>query len=55
MKALGLLAGFALLAGAAFVGSSPWRVHGGRFVTEYLIAAGAIGVVGAVILFFSAR
>lgn len=55
LKAVGLLAGVAIVAGAIFIGSAPWRVHGGRFVTEYMVAASAVGAVGALVLFLSAR
>jgi hypothetical protein len=47
LKLLGLIGSAALFAVAAFVAHTPWRVHGGRFVTEYLALSGAI--VGGVL------
>ena len=54
-KILGLAASLALLALAAFLAATPWRVHGGRFVTEYLLLAGTIGVAGLILLAVSLR
>ncbi len=48
------LVGFAIAAGvfavAVMFATTPWRVHGGRFVTEYLLLGGAVGVVGVLAL-----
>jgi hypothetical protein len=55
MRVAGLLAGIAIIGAAIFLGTSPWRVHGGRFVTEYMIAAGTVGAVGLLIIFLSSR
>jgi hypothetical protein len=38
-----------LFAAAAFLAWTPWRTHGGRFVTEYLLMGGAVAFVGVVI------
>jgi hypothetical protein len=35
---------------AAFLAQTPWRVHGGRFITEYLMLAGGAGLIGLIIL-----
>ena len=50
LKILGLTISIALIALAAFIVHTPWRVHGGRFVTEYLLLAGAVALVALVIL-----
>jgi hypothetical protein len=50
LKILGIAIAIALIAAAAFVAHTPWRVHGGRFVAEYMMLAGAIGFVALVIL-----
>jgi hypothetical protein len=46
--------GFAIAASAfaasVMFATTPWRVHGGRFVTEYLLLGGAVGLVGLVAL-----
>jgi hypothetical protein len=49
-KMLGLIGAAALLALAAFLAHTPWRVHGGRFITEYLLLGGVVAIVGLVIL-----
>jgi len=49
LKWAGLLLAALLLLLAAFFAYEPWRVHGGRFVTEYLLLAGAIALVGLLI------
>ncbi|MEA2836914.1 MAG: hypothetical protein QOD89_1464 [Bradyrhizobium sp.] len=54
-KIVGLLAGFGLITLAAFLATTPWRVHGGRFVTEYLLLAGTIGLAGLIVLALSLR
>ena len=54
-KILGLAASLGLLGLAAFLAATPWRVHGGRFVTEYLLLAGTIGVAGLILLAVSLR
>lgn len=52
LKIIGLIVSVALLALAAFLAQTPWRAHGGRFVTEYMIVAGPIAVAGLIILGF---
>ena len=54
-KILGLVVSLGLIALAGFLATTPWRVHGGRFVTEYLLLAGTIGLVGLVVLAVSLR
>jgi hypothetical protein len=54
-KILGLVVALGLIALAAFLASTPWRVHGGRFVTEYLLLAATIGLVGLIVLALSLR
>ena len=55
LKLLGLIGSAVLFAVAAFVGHTPWRVHGGRFVTEYLALSGAIAFVALVVLGITLR
>jgi hypothetical protein len=55
LKTLGLVVALALLALAGLLAYTPWRAHGGRFITEYLALAGAIAVVALVILALSLR
>jgi len=50
LKILGIAIAIALIAAAAFVAHTPWRVHGGRFVTEYLALAGAMALVALIAL-----
>lgn len=50
LKIVGLVIAVALIALAGFLAHTPWRVHGGRFVTEYLMLAGAVGLVGLIVL-----
>lgn len=50
LKIVGLVISVALFAAAAFLAHAPWRVHGGRFATEYLVLAGAIALVALVAL-----
>jgi hypothetical protein len=54
-KGLGLVASLGLLGLAGFLAHTPWRVHGGRFVTEYMLLAGAVAIVGLAILYLSWR
>jgi hypothetical protein len=54
-KILGLVVSLGLIALAAFLATTPWRVHGGRFVTEYLLLAGTVGLVGLIVLVLSLR
>jgi hypothetical protein len=54
-KILGLAISLGLIALAAFLATAPWRVHGGRFITEYLLLAGTIGLVSLIILAVSLR
>ena len=53
LKLLLQIVGSLILLGAAFVFWTPWRVHGGRFATEYSIV-GAIVAAFALALFFLA-
>lgn len=53
MNLLLIIIALALFALAAFLATTPWRVHGGRFVTEYLLLAGTIGLVGLIVLAIS--
>jgi hypothetical protein len=46
----GFLMAGALFGLAAFLAHTPWRVHGGRFVTEYMLLAGAVAIVALVVL-----
>jgi hypothetical protein len=55
LKVLGLVISVGLLALAAFLAHTPWRVHGGRFATEYLALGGAVALVALVILALSIR
>ncbi len=55
LKAAGLVVSLALLALAGFLAYTPWRVHGGRFVTEYLLLAGPIAFVALIIFLVSLR
>lgn len=50
LKGMGFAVTLGLIGLAAFLAHTPWRVHGGRFVTEYLLLAGAVGVVALVVL-----
>jgi hypothetical protein len=54
-KILGLVVSFGLIALAGFLATTPWRVHGGRFITEYLLLAGTIGLVGLIVLAVTLR
>ena len=49
-KHLGIAASLALLLVAGYLGWRPWRVHGGRFVTEHVVLSGALAVVALLIL-----
>jgi hypothetical protein len=55
LKILGLAIALMLLALAGFLAHTPWRAHGGRFITEYLALAGAIAVIALIILAVSLR
>ena len=55
LKGLGLLASLALLGLAGFLAHTPWRVHGGRFATEYLALAGAVALVALALFGLSLR
>jgi hypothetical protein len=50
LKIFGLAVSLGLLALAAFLAHTPWRVHGGRFVTEYMLLAGPIALVALIVL-----
>jgi hypothetical protein len=50
LKAVSIAVALALLVLAVFLGWTPWRAHGGRFITEYLALAGAVALVALVIL-----
>jgi hypothetical protein len=55
LKWLGIAASVGLIGLAAFLAHTPWRVHGGRFVTEYMLLAAPCALIGAVILVLSLR
>ena len=55
VKIFGLIISAALLALAAFLAHTPWRVHGGRFVTEYLLLGGVVAFVALVVLAITLR
>lgn len=55
LKILGLLSSTGLLSLAAFLAWSPWRVHGGRFITEYFVVSGIVAVVGLIVLVAALR
>ena len=55
LKVAGLVISVGLLALAGFLAHTPWRVHGGRFITEYLALAGATALVALIILAVSLR
>lgn len=55
MKTIGLIVCALILLAAVFVAYSPWRVHGGRFVTEYMLLAGVIALVAIIIGYVSMR
>jgi hypothetical protein len=55
MKTIGIVVSLLLALAAAFVAHTPWRVHGGRFVTEYFLLAGVIFIIAAVIGALSLR
>lgn len=50
LKIIGLIVSAALFGLAAFLAQTPWRVHGGRFITEYLVLGGVVAVVALVVL-----
>jgi hypothetical protein len=50
LKGLGLAVSLGLLGLAGFLAHTPWRAHGGRFVTEYLLLAGTVALVALVVL-----
>jgi hypothetical protein len=54
-KILGLLSSIGLFALAAFLAHTPWRVHGGRFITEYLLVSGFVALVALVVLTITLR
>jgi membrane protein DedA with SNARE-associated domain len=55
LRSLGFAASLGLLGLAGFLAHTPWRVHGGRFITEYMLLAGVIALVGLLILWLSWR
>lgn len=55
LKGVGVVIALILIGLALFLGSTPWRVHGGRFVTEYLLLGGVFGVAGLIALALSLR
>ena len=55
LKGVGLAIALVLIGLALLLGSTPWRVHGGRFVTEYLLLGGVFGIAGLVALAVSLR
>jgi hypothetical protein len=50
LKILGLIVSAALFGLAAFLAQTPWRAHGGRFITEYLVLSGVVALVALVAL-----
>jgi hypothetical protein len=50
LKIIGVIAAVALLALSGFLAQTPWRVHGGRFITEYMLLAGLVALIGLAIL-----
>lgn len=50
LKTLGLAVAIGLIVLAGVLAHTPWRVHGGRFITEYMILAVPVALVGAAIL-----
>ena len=55
LKMLGYAVVVALAGLALFLANTPWRVHGGRFITEYLILAGAVGIIALIVLVVNLR
>jgi hypothetical protein len=53
LRILGIAVGIGALGLAAFLAYEPWRTQGGRFVTEFAILAGGIGIIGIVVLWRS--
>jgi hypothetical protein len=43
-------ASLGLLGLAVFLALTPWRVHGGGFVTEYMLLAGTVGLLALAVL-----
>jgi hypothetical protein len=50
LKVFGFAASLGLLGLAGFLAHTPWRVHGGRFVTEYMLLAGTVGLLALAVL-----
>jgi len=50
VRIIGLAFSLGLCAVAVILATTPWRVHGGRFVTEYLLLGGGVALVGVVAL-----
>jgi hypothetical protein len=55
LKIIGLIVSIVLLGLAAFLAHTPWRVHGGRFVGEYMLLAGSVAVVALIVLAVTLR
>jgi hypothetical protein len=55
LKLLLQIVGSVVLLGAAFVFWTPWRVHGGRFATEYSIIGGIIAAFAMALFFFASK
>ena len=55
LKILGLIVSAPLFGLAAFLAQTPWRVHGGRFITEYLVLSAVIALVALVVLAVAVR
>jgi hypothetical protein len=55
LKWLGIAMSIGLIGLAAVLAHTPWRVHGGRFATEYLLLASPFAVVGVIVLVLSLR
>jgi len=55
LKLLLQIIGSIVLLGAAFVLWTPWRVHGGRFATEYSIVGGIIAAFAMALFFLASK
>jgi hypothetical protein len=55
LKVVGFIASGVLVVLALFLAHTPWRVHGGRFITEYLALGGAVAIVALVVLAITLR
>ena len=55
MRVLGQILAIVCLGFAIYFAYTPWRVHGGRFVTEYMAASGLLLLIALVAGYFSFR